>query len=307
MKVFNAAIKWLAVLALALSAGLLVIILLSVSRDFPPFLLRILILLAVAFMGGFCSRLFFHIMPAFILVLLTLLTNLLAVLIIDHFYPSPFQFAFLSRSFTLRPPAVGEISQAIFMLLVSLLPLLLFRRGRGLPPRRKLALPDWKGACEGFTSKLNTGFVSIHPKNWGVWHKLQSLKKKSPARTAQRAPVQVKPAARANPAVRVSGNKAVVKLAVKPASTNKATIKTTHQTKQSKKLLKLKIPAKLLGKANHDVKLVGEEEHVCPYCLDVVSKNDSRGVKICPECGTWHHQDCWNLTGACGVAHRNEL
>jgi len=60
-------------------------------------------------------------------------------------------------------------------------------------------------------------------------------------------------------------------------------------------------------RANNDVKLTGEEEHVCPYCLEEVVKNDSQGVVVCPECGTWHHQDCWNVTGACGVAHRNEL
>lgn len=307
MKVFNAAIKWLAILAVALSAGLLVIIFLSVSLDFPPFLLRILILLAVAFMGGFCGRLFFHALPAMALILLTLLTNLLAVLIIDHFYASPFQFAFITRSFSLRPPAVSDISQAVFMLLVSLLPLLLFRRARRLPPRRKVALPDWKGAWAGFTSKVNAWFVSIHPKNWGVWQKLRSFKKKSPIRTAQKAPMQVKTAKQTNPTVKVSGKKAVVKSTRQLASANKAPNKATYQATKTKQPAKLKIPTGLFGRKAHDVKLVGEEEHVCPYCLDVVSKNDSRGVKICQECGTWHHQDCWNLTGACGVAHRNEL
>ena len=56
-----------------------------------------------------------------------------------------------------------------------------------------------------------------------------------------------------------------------------------------------------------DVKLLGETEHRCPYCLELVKKNDSRGVVICPECKTWHHKDCWDITGSCQVAHRHDL
>jgi hypothetical protein len=56
-----------------------------------------------------------------------------------------------------------------------------------------------------------------------------------------------------------------------------------------------------------DVKLLGETEHRCPYCLELVQKNDSRGIVICPECKTWHHKDCWDITGSCQVAHRHDL
>jgi ribosomal protein L37AE/L43A len=56
-----------------------------------------------------------------------------------------------------------------------------------------------------------------------------------------------------------------------------------------------------------DVKLLGETEHRCPYCLELVKKNDVRGVMICPECKTWHHKDCWDVTGSCQVAHRHDL
>jgi hypothetical protein len=56
-----------------------------------------------------------------------------------------------------------------------------------------------------------------------------------------------------------------------------------------------------------DVKLLGETEHRCPYCLELVEKNDARGVVICPECKTWHHKDCWDITGSCQVAHRHDL
>ncbi|MCW5876836.1 MAG: hypothetical protein KIS85_08130 [Anaerolineales bacterium] len=48
----------------------------------------------------------------------------------------------------------------------------------------------------------------------------------------------------------------------------------------------------------------GAETHVCPYCLEVVTKRDSRGVKICKVCKTWHHADCWEVTGVCQVPHQ---
>ena len=56
-----------------------------------------------------------------------------------------------------------------------------------------------------------------------------------------------------------------------------------------------------------DVKLLGKTENRCPYCLELVKKNDARGVVICPECKTWHHKDCWDVTGSCQVAHRHDL
>jgi hypothetical protein len=54
------------------------------------------------------------------------------------------------------------------------------------------------------------------------------------------------------------------------------------------------------------VRLVGEEEHRCPYCLELVMKNDPRGITVCPICHTQHHADCWALTGVCQVPHYHE-
>jgi hypothetical protein len=54
------------------------------------------------------------------------------------------------------------------------------------------------------------------------------------------------------------------------------------------------------------VRLVGEEEHRCPYCLELVLKNDPRGITTCPICHTQHHADCWALTGVCQVPHYHE-
>ncbi len=51
------------------------------------------------------------------------------------------------------------------------------------------------------------------------------------------------------------------------------------------------------------VYLSGEVEHRCPYCLEEVRRNDPRGIKICKVCQTWHHADCWAITGVCQVPH----
>jgi hypothetical protein len=51
------------------------------------------------------------------------------------------------------------------------------------------------------------------------------------------------------------------------------------------------------------VKLVGEEDHICPYCLEKVTRNDLRGLKKCSICKTWHHGDCWAEAGECQVPH----
>ncbi|MGB8213435.1 MAG: hypothetical protein WCE68_07735 [Anaerolineales bacterium] len=46
-----------------------------------------------------------------------------------------------------------------------------------------------------------------------------------------------------------------------------------------------------------------EEEHRCPYCLELVEPDDPRGVVECEICHTLHHADCWAITGACQVPH----
>lgn len=56
----------------------------------------------------------------------------------------------------------------------------------------------------------------------------------------------------------------------------------------------------------HLVRLKAVEEHRCPFCLEEVKKNDPRGIKICPVCNTYHHADCWAVTGTCQVPHQHE-
>ena len=60
-------------------------------------------------------------------------------------------------------------------------------------------------------------------------------------------------------------------------------------------------------KKDDKVKLVGAESHRCPFCLEDIDQNDPRGVKICPVCKTYHHADCWDVTGMCQIPHHQEL
>ena len=55
------------------------------------------------------------------------------------------------------------------------------------------------------------------------------------------------------------------------------------------------------------VKLVGETEHRCPYCLEEMNPNDPAGVMICPVCHSYHHKACWDITGTCQVPHKQDL
>ena len=70
------------------------------------------------------------------------------------------------------------------------------------------------------------------------------------------------------------------------------------------KAVKTAKPArKRTGRRKLDLKLAGEEEHRCPYCLAPVKTDDLRGIVECKICHTLHHADCWEITGVCQVPH----
>ena len=64
-------------------------------------------------------------------------------------------------------------------------------------------------------------------------------------------------------------------------------------------------PKRRRRKGKPRVQLALVEEHRCPYCLELVSRSDPRGVKECKVCHTLHHRDCWDITGSCQVPHLN--
>ncbi len=59
------------------------------------------------------------------------------------------------------------------------------------------------------------------------------------------------------------------------------------------------------AKLEEGLRIMRVVEDRCPYCLDVVKRNDPRGITVCEVCGTPHHSDCWAITGKCQVPHLN--
>jgi hypothetical protein len=57
------------------------------------------------------------------------------------------------------------------------------------------------------------------------------------------------------------------------------------------------------GRSKPKLLLSGQEQHRCPYCLELIDKDDRRGVVECEICHTLHHADCWAITGTCQVPH----
>ncbi len=313
MKVLNGIFKWFVVLAFSLSAGLLVIIFLSDQPQINAFLLRILILLAVGFTGGLFMRSFFGKGFAIVLILIGLITNVLAVLIIDHFYETEYFLSFVTKDFVFQIPSTSDAAQISLLFLISLPAILIFRRKKKpkisekkpRQPRRTLSdrikpivyqvnPTNWNiklPTMQTFTDWIKPITYQVNPTNWNI--KLPKIGEK----TSKPATVKkVKKSVSSTVHISSPSSKSTIK---------RTTLKSTTRKKPLTK--KIKLPSIRAFHTNNDVKLMGEEEHVCPYCLEEVVRNDSQGVVICPECGTWHHQDCWDVTGACGVAHRNEL
>jgi hypothetical protein len=65
----------------------------------------------------------------------------------------------------------------------------------------------------------------------------------------------------------------------------------------------VKSKRKHAGHSKPKLLLSGQEEHRCPYCLELIDPDDRRGVVECKICHTLHHADCWAITGACQVPH----
>jgi hypothetical protein len=65
----------------------------------------------------------------------------------------------------------------------------------------------------------------------------------------------------------------------------------------------VKTKQKRLKQDKPRLQLSPHEEHRCPYCLELITKDDQRGVVECEICHTLHHADCWAITGACQVPH----
>ena len=305
MKVINGLLKWLALLIINLSAGLLTIILIAENPGLDIFWLRIIMLAAMAFIGGLACRIFFHRLPGFFMLIIAQVSEVAALLAIDYFYEIDYGLTFLTRGFTFQTPSVSDAGQGILLLIISL-PTLFFLRRKKKAPKVEASATTYKESTSpkpsrpkfSLMQKIQPVLISLNPSNWQLTHTIQK-KFKQLSKNTKKAAAKAK-------AVHITASNPAPAPAPKVSKPAPATkVKAPRKKSSSKASPKLSFTGKKKANKQNDVKLMGEEEHVCPYCLEKVEKDDPK--VICPECGTWHHQDCWDLTGTCGVAHRNEL
>jgi hypothetical protein len=102
---------------------------------------------------------------------------------------------------------------------------------------------------------------------------------------ARRKP-QKRPVRAASPRPALPAANQAIQTAIQPVITQPAKAKRKRAEHSKPKLL-----------------LSDQEEHRCPYCLELIDPNDRRGIVECKICHTLHHADCWAITGACQVPH----
>lgn len=98
-----------------------------------------------------------------------------------------------------------------------------------------------------------------------------------------------------------------------PSATSRRTAAQPHQAARVRhrrmlSLPHLRLPTRtrrrpLPVRKSSEVKVIAKAEDRCPYCLDVIEKNDPRGIVVCEICGAPHHTDCWEAGGKCQVPH----
>lgn len=163
------------------------------------------------------------------------------------------------------------------------------RRAARKPAAAKAASPKTPGAARRSAAATKTPQPLVfQPQFWrSQWSRLQT------------GTAKPKKAAGAKRAGKSNGSKPSLKVQAKAAPTLRV-----PKERSTRPLGGLR--ARAFKKFHKPVKLVGVEEHRCPYCLELVEEGDGRGVVVCPICHTYHHADCWEVTGTCQVPHKHE-
>ncbi len=289
-KLFQAFLVMLLILTVGIGSGFLLQFYLSPTGEISLLLMRVTMLVAISITVGLAARFAIPTAMLAIKILYTLIGCVVSILTLDRFYQSP--YSLLDSTGTITDWQIAEFTQIFVLMGLTMFIALARKKARPGSPQVRTKEPfSIKKSWEGFSSSV-TATLSRWKNNL-LSIDIRSISNKKAKRKS-------------------SPNKKQ-----NSSSTSRAkTTKTTHANPQNKvrikknsstPAVKTKIRKKKANKNNADVKLVGREEHRCPYCLEEVKKNDPRGVKICPDCGTWHHQDCWNVTGSCQIAHKHEL
>jgi hypothetical protein len=136
---------------------------------------------------------------------------------------------------------------------------------------------------------LSTGFALLALYAW------QHVQRSIPAVAAKKHPKKApfarrKPQKRPNPGPKPQPALPVINQTAQPASQKVLTQPIRSKRKRAKSSKPI-------------LRLSSQEEHRCPYCLELIEPDDRRGVVECEICHTLHHADCWAITGACQVPH----
>ena len=296
MKLIKGFLKWLLLILIGVISGLLVYVLQEMLNVSNELISRLVILFCIAFITSVFCRLMFRKAWAVFQIILVFPAVTLALFWFDKVYPGVYQFEFTQNLSKIQDvnsiqiPTIQDASQILFMLVISLPFILFFRKKK----KKIVTKSSSKSRSKpGFSEKWKIFTYRVNPVNWSIGQKTKPSKK-----------------GHSQKPVRVNNHSSSLPVHISSSRKSPTNIKTGSKEKtriiSSKR--KIRLPGNLFGSTvNHDVKLSGEEEKVCPYCLEEVRKGDSRGVVVCQECGTWHHEDCWTLSGSCGIAHRNEL
>ena len=196
-----------------------------------------------------------------------------------------------------------RLFSALVALLSGLLIIGIITRGAmGVNLTEHSSSPNWAGLMQVFGSSLVTWLMLQ------VWTKPFRLKENG---SSDNKKIKSKNPRQSWPAIRMSVSFPNIKGIGKHLGKYSwpSQWRSNHESVPEQQLRSKKSALKHLSKKHQlnrslePVKLVGIEEHNCPFCLEPVIKKDPRGLKICSSCKTWHHADCWDMTGECQVPH----
>jgi len=279
----QAMLVFLLVLAIGIGSGYLVLYYFVPTSQISELLVRVMILLVIGVTVGLVIRFVLAARLLFMKLLFGILGSLLSVAILDYFFPGA--YSLIDKEILFHNPSISEYTQ-----MASLLALTLFTGLVGRKKKKKA--PTAQPARKPGITLADRFHIMVAPVT-NTFVKWQSSLSSHSGRTTAKKTSSVKKQAQkiksSPPRVVTSPSTVKVKSRKEPISVRK------------------KPPVRKVHKKDENVKLVGTEDHRCPYCLEEVYKNDPRGIVICPDCGTWHHRDCWEITGSCQIAHKHEL
>ncbi len=279
----QAVLIFLLILSVGFGSGYLILYYLAPQTAIGQLGTRVLILVVVGIGTGLVCRLAVPKRLWFLKSFFGVSGSLLSIAILDWFFPGSFVLL-EKQSFPAVDWSAAEYTQIACLLVIALLIALLGKK-RTAVPQPEVQRVEPKKAVQKAAPSRSASKLSVKSKTKLPAVKLNTTAKKTTAKKNSSKKTVSKPT------VKKTTTAVKVKAAKKSTTTRKKT--TAAKTKKRSK--------------NNNVTLTGTEEHRCPYCLEIVNKNDPRGVVVCPDCGTWHHKDCWDITGSCQVAHKHKL